>query len=137
MCWQPPPEISPPQTVDAGPAQGAVLAGAQPTSRFLHLAHGSLQVAAGKDHAARCAFLYHGIDIRQAGLNGLVSGDALDASLSSGDDGLLDVLAGQHDYGNVGDDVSEEVLRVLVECADAKALADGLAALGVVFGDGN
>ena len=36
-----------------------------------------------------------------------------------------------------GTDMPEEVLRVFVECADAEALADGLAALWVVFGDGD
>ena len=60
-------------------------------------------------------------------------------ALGRGDDRVLDELAGEDDDGEIGDLVHllVHLLRVLEEGRDAESLADDVASVVIVLGDGD
>ena len=117
-------------------AEFAVVARTEPARGLLDLRKRPLEVAAGKDDAARVAHLDHLVDVRQTCPDRLVGGHPLDTGLGAGDHRLLDVLPRQHDRRDVGHDLPVHRRGIRVEGLDAETRTDGLEPLRVDFSDG-
>ena len=119
-----------------GHSQGpAVSTRVQALAGFLNLGHGALQISACKNDSPFPAGFDHGVGIRQPGGHGLVGGDTLDPGFGTGDDGFLHILAGGDDRGQVGNDVLQHGVDILVERPDSEALSHNLAPIRIPLGD--